>query len=191
MAKEVFDKAWDRKIDNCTENLRRNDRRVASLKQDARQSRLTVEADGPARTKTRERAEGAAKAVQVKHGDSCSAQRVQDGPKTSTCFDVKAEPPALPCRDDVLVENGAAALKSYLPPLEMRSPTAAGGLLPTGEASVATRTTFKRPALWLYSTEETNSTKTSTQYAPYDSSFWSSYLLATSSCRRVIETKSG
>ena len=86
-----------------------------------------MEADGPAGAKTRERTESAAKAVQAKHGDSCTAQRVQDGPKTSTCSGVMAEPPALPCRDGVLVENGAAAPKSCLPPLEMRSPKAAGG----------------------------------------------------------------
>ena len=90
-----------------------------------------METDGPADTKTRERTEGAAKAVQAKHGESCTARRVQDGPKTSTCFGVMAEPPAPPCRDDVLVENGAAAPKSCLPSLEMRSPIAADGLLPT------------------------------------------------------------
>ena len=92
-------------------------------------------ADGPANTKTRERTEGAAKAVHEKHGDSCTAQRTQDRPKISTCFGVMAKPPALLCRDNVKVENGAAAPKSCLPSLEMRSPAAAGGLLPTGEAS--------------------------------------------------------
>ena len=130
-----------------------------------------MEADGPADTKTPERTEGAAKAVQANHGDSCTAQKVQDGTKTSTCFGVKAEPPALPCRDDVLVENGAAAPKLYLPPLEMRSSTAAGGSPLTDEASVAMRTTFNQPPLRLYSTKETNSKERSTQYASYDSSF--------------------
>ena len=104
--------------------------RVARLEQDARQPRLSMEADGPTGTKTLERTEGAAKSVQVKHGDSCTAQRVQDGPKISTCFGVMIESPALPCRDDVLVENGAAALKSCFSSLEVRSPTSAGGLLP-------------------------------------------------------------
>ena len=98
--------------------MRSINQRVARLEQDTWQPRLTMEADGPAGTKTRERKEGAAKAVQAKHGDSCTAQRVQDGPKISVCFGVVAKPPALPCRDDVLVENGTAAPKSW------RSPTA-------------------------------------------------------------------
>ena len=127
MVKEVFEEIWDRKMDKFTDNLRRIDQRIASLEQDARQPRPAMEADGPADTNTRERTEGAAKAVQAKHGDSCTAQRVQEGPKTSTCFGVKAEPPALPCRDDVLVKTGTAASKSCLPLVKMLSPTAAGG----------------------------------------------------------------
>ena len=57
-----------------------------------------------------------------------------------------AEPPALPCRDDVLVENGAAAPKSCLPSLELRSPTAAGDLLPTGEAAIDSYEDHFQPA---------------------------------------------
>ena len=162
MAKEVFE-VWDMKMDKLLreykEDRRSMDQRLTRLEQGARQPRLAMEADGPADTKTRERTEGAAKAVQAKHGDSCIAQRVQDGPRTSTCFGVIAEPPALPCGDDVLVENGAAAPKPCLPPLEMRSPTAAGGLVPTGKASIWARTTYNQPLLRLYSTEETNSKK--------------------------------
>ena len=102
-----------------------------------------------------------------------------------------AERPALPCRDDVVVENGAAAPKWCLLSLEMRSPTVAGGLIPTGEASIATRTTFNQPTLRLYSIKETNS-KTPTPYVSYDSSFFqTNNLPAALSCRGVIETKSG
>ena len=109
---------------------------AARLEQDARQPRLAMETDGPADTKTRERTEGAATAVQAMRGDGFSARRVEPGPNTnSTSFGVKAEPPALPCRDDVVVECGDAASESCLPFLEMRSPTAAGGLGPTDEAS--------------------------------------------------------
>ena len=86
-----------------------------------------MEVDGPADTKTRERTEGTATAVQAMHGDSSTAQKVQDGPKTSTSFGMKVEPPALPCRDDVLVENGDASPKSCLSPVEMRKSTPAGG----------------------------------------------------------------
>ena len=151
--------------------------RLIRLEHDARQPRLAMEADGPAKAKTCERTEGVAKAVQAKHGDSRTAQRVQDEPKISTCFSVMAEPPALPCRDDVVVENGAAAPKSCLPSLEMRSPTAADGLLPTGETSTATKITFNQAYLRLYLTEETH-WRTSTQPVSCDSSFWKYNLLA-------------
>ena len=140
------------------EGLRRMHQRLASLEHDVWLSRLAMEADVPADEKIHEGTEGAATAVQTMHGDSCSAKRVQDGPKNSTTFGLKAEPPALPCRDDVLVENGAAAPKSYLSPLEMRTPKAAGDLLPNGETSTSTRTTFDQSTLWLCLTEETNLT---------------------------------
>ena len=101
------------------------------------------------------------------------------------------EPPALPCRDNVVVENGAAAPKSFLPSLEIHSPTAAGGLFAIGEASTATMTTYNQPPLRLYSTEGTNSKETNSRtpvlYVSYDNKF----LPAAPSCRRVIETKSG
>ena len=56
------------------ENLKGIDQRVASLEQNARQPRLAMEADVPADKKTRKRTEGAATAVQAKHGDICSAK---------------------------------------------------------------------------------------------------------------------
>ena len=90
------------------------------------------------------------------HGDSCTAQRFQHGPKTSTCSGMMAEPPDLPCRDDVLVKNGAASPKSCLLSLMMRSPTAVGGLVLTGEASTATKTIFNKSPLRLYVTKEAN-----------------------------------
>ena len=149
-----------------------------------------MEADGPSDTKTRERTEGVAKAVQAMHGDSFSANRVDPDPICSTSFGVKVEPPALPCRDDVVVENGAAALKSCFPPLEMRSPTAAGGLFPTGKTTTATWTTLDQPTIWFCLAGE-KKTRTSTLSASYYSSFWRINLLTAPSCRRVIETKSG
>ena len=131
-------------------------------------------------------------------GNSCTAkQKVQDGPKTSITSGVEAEPPDLPCLEDVLVEEGATSPESCLPPLEMRSPTAAGGLVPTGEASTATEATSNEPLLRFYATEEMNPEEdskmekswTSTLRASYDSSsFWR--LLAAPYCRRVVETKS-
>ena len=116
-----------------------------------------MEANGQANTKTRERTEGAATAVQGIRGDGFSARRVEPGLNTnSTSFGVKTEPPALPCRDDVVVENGAAASESCLPSLEMRSSTAAGGLVPTGEAFTAKETNFIQSPLRFCSTEETD-----------------------------------
>ena len=142
------------------EDMRRIDQRLASL--GARQPRLVMEADVLADKKARKRTEGAAVAVQAKHGDSCSAKRVQAGPKSSTSFGVKAKPSALSCRDDVLVDNGAAGPKSCLSPLEMCTPTAAGGLLPTGKTSTATMTISHQLSLGFFSTEEVN-LRTSTQ----------------------------
>ena len=163
--------------------------RLTRLEHDAQHPRHAMEADGPANTKTRERTEGAAKAVQPKHGDSCTACKVQDGPKISTCFGVMAKPPALPCREDGLAENGAAAPKSCLPLLEMRTTTVVGGFLPTGETSTATKIIFNQLPLLLYLTEEIN-LRTSTQPVLYDSSFLKYNLLAPPSCGWVFETKS-
>ena len=84
------------KLNEFIEEMRSTEHRSASLEQDARQPGLAMEADVTADKKTRERKEGAAAAVQVKHGNSCPAKSVQAGPTSSTSFGVKAEPPALP-----------------------------------------------------------------------------------------------
>ena len=170
--------------------LRGISQRVASLEQNARQPRLTMEADVPADKQTRERTERAATAVQAKHGDSCSAKRVQASPKSSTSFGVKAKLPALPRRDDVLVENGAAAPKSCLSPLEMRTPTAAGGLVPTGKISTETMTILHPLPLWFCPTEDKN-LSTSTLYASYYSIIWRIFNQQAPFGPRVIETRSG
>ena len=153
---------WDTKMDKLLQEYKEDwssmDQRLTRVEHEARQPRLAMEADGPAITKTRERTEGAATAVQAMHGNSFSTCRVGPGPKTkSTSFGMMVKPPDPSCREDVLVEDGAAPPKSCLPSLEMRSPTAAGGLLPTGEASTATKATFNKLRLRLYTTEETNS----------------------------------
>ena len=166
------------------------DQRLASLEHSARQPCLAMEADGSADEKTRKRTEGAAKAVQAMHGDNCSANRVDTDPMCSNSFDVKTEPPALPCRDDVVVENGAAAPKSCLSPLEMRTAAAAGGLLSAGKITTATWTTL-RPTNALVLPDRKEKLRTSTSSALYNSSFGRNNLLAAPSCRRVNETKSG
>ena len=173
------------------------EKRLTRLEHGARQPRLAMEADGQANTKTRERTEGAATAVQTMHGDSCTtAQNIQDGPKTSITFGMEAEPPDLPCREDVLIEDGATTPKSCLPSLDMRSPTAAGGLVPTGEASTSKKTNYNQSPLRFCSTKETNleasCKKTSIPSASYDSSsiFQERNLSATPYCRRVVDTES-
>ena len=188
----VLKEKWDRQIDEMIRLLKQQS---ASQEQDARQPRLAVEEGGLANTKTRKRMEGATTAVKAMHRDNCSATRVKPGPNTnSTCFGVMAEPPDIPFRDDVLVENGAASPKSCRPPLEMRTTTAAGGLLPTGKTSTATMITFNETPLQFYSTEETNPKETNLWTSVpsdwYDRSFWRNKLLAAPSRQRAIETKS-
>ena len=150
--------------------MRRADQRLASLEQDARQPCLAMEADVTADKKTCERTEGAAAAVQAKRGDSCCAKRVQAGPTSSPRFGMKAEPPALPLRDDVLVNIGAAAPKPCLSSVKMRTLTTADGLVPTGKTSTATMTIFHQPPLWFCLTKEIKS-RTS-QYATDYGRFW-------------------
>ena len=145
----------------------------------------------PADTKTRVRTKGTATAVQAMHGDSFSANRVQAGPTCSTSFGVKPEPPALSYRDDVLVENGAAAPKLCLSPLAMRTPTVTGGLLSTDKTSTATKTTFHQLPLWFCLTEEINS-RTSIKYGSYCSGcFWWIINQQAPFWPSVIETKLG
>ena len=142
----------------------------------------------PSDTKTRERTEGAAAAIQAKHGNSCSANQVDPDPMCLTNFgDDSTGPPALPCsRDDALVDNGAAAPESCLSPfLEMHTPTAANILLPAGTAPAAMRTTFHQPPLWFCPTEETN-LRTSNQYAMDCSSFWKMKILQTKSIQTLM-----
>ena len=177
---EHIDRRFDeqeKKLDEIMKMTRGTSQRVSSLEQDARQRRLAMEADRPANTKTSERTSDAATAVQSMHGDSCSTDRIDPDPMCSTSFgDECTRPPAAPCsRESAMVDDRAAAPESCLPSLDMRSPTAAGGLVPTGEASRATKTTFNKSPLRPYATKEVNSKK----------------LLADPSCRRVIETKSG
>ena len=105
------------------------------------------------------------------HGDSFFASGVDPGPKTNSAnFGVKAEPPALPCRDDVVVKNGTAAPKSCLSPLEMRT-TVAYGLLPTGETSTAIKTTSDYSTIWFCQAEETHFKRISILPAWYHSNF--------------------
>ena len=84
------------------------DNRLADLEHEARQPRLVTEADVETDKKTRKRTEGAAAADRAKYnGDRSSAKRVDAARTSSTSFGMIAEPPALPCRNDALVDKGA------------------------------------------------------------------------------------
>ena len=100
-----------------------------------------MEADVKSDTKTRKRTEDAA-ADRAKHGNKSSSAQVDPDPMCLTSFgDDSTEPPALPCRDDAMLDKGAEALKS-LSPVEMDTLTDAGGLLPASIASTAMGTIF-------------------------------------------------
>ena len=118
-------------------------------------------------------------ADRVISGDSSSAQ-VDPDPMCLTSFGYDSTgPPALPCsRDDVLGDKGAAAPKPCFSPIEMRTLTAAGGVLPTGTASTAMRTIFPRP-LFSWNLGETKKRIR-----------WTNNQLVLLYSRRVIQTKS-
>ena len=176
VCKEVYDENGLKKPEKLKE-VRATDQREAGQEQDARQPRLAMEADGPTNTKTRERTKGAATAVYAMRGNNCSADRADLDPVCSTSSgDYCTGPPAPPCSgENALVDNRAAAPKSCLPSLEMRSPTAVGGLVPTGKTSTVTKTTYNETPLRLYATEEMNpkekKLRTSISSASHDSSF--------------------
>ena len=112
-----------------------------------------MEADVKPDPKTRKRTEDAA-ADRAISGDNSSAQV---DPMCMTSFgDNSTEPLTLPRRDDALVDKSAAAPKLCRSPVEVGTLTAAGGLLPAGTASSATRTNFHQPPLWCCPTEEIN-----------------------------------
>ena len=129
---EAMDKTLDKHFGQKPENpdeLRKTNQRVASLEKDARQPRLARQT-GQQTPRTASTRRALLKQYKRCMGYSCSAKRIQDGAKSSTTFEEKVEPPALPCRDNVVVENGAAARKLCLSHMEMRTPTVAGGLPP-------------------------------------------------------------
>ena len=112
--------------------MRATGQRSASLEQNARQPCLATEADVTRDKKTRKCTEGATATDRAKHiGDSSSANQVDPDQMCSTSFGMKAEPPALPRRDDVLVDKGAAGPKPCLSLMEMCTLTVTGDLIPT------------------------------------------------------------
>ena len=82
MMKEAFDR-WDKKLNEISDKMEEQTevlkKRLTRLEHGARQPRLAMEADGQADTRTRERTEGAATAVQAMRGDCFSARRFEPG----------------------------------------------------------------------------------------------------------------
>ena len=114
-------------------------------------------------------------------GDTSSAQVDPDQMCLTSFGDDSTGPRTFPySRDDALVNKGAAAPKPCLSPMEMRTLTAAGDLLPTGTAFRATMTIFHQPPFWFYSTEEIQF-RTSIKYTTDYITFWK---------MKVLETKS-
>ena len=177
--RRILSEALDKALDEPEKNMRRANQRLADLEQEDRQPRLATEIEVPSNTKAHKHMEDAA-AIQANHGDSCSAKMVQVGPTSSTSFGMKAEPSALPSRDDVLVDKNAAAPKPCLSPVEMRTLTGTGDLLPPGKASTATRIVFYQLSFRFCLIEETNFRTTSIEYATY-SNFWKMEVLETKS----------
>ena len=72
----------DNKFEALQEDWVSTDQRLARLEHDARQTRLAMEADRPANTKTSERTEGTATAVQVKHEIAVLHKGFKTGPRS-------------------------------------------------------------------------------------------------------------
>ena len=101
---DSYSDRWNKKLDEISDKMRKMDQNITSLEHGARQPRFAMKANGQANTKTRERPEGAATAVQAMRGDYFSASQVKPGPNTnSASFGVKAEPPALLSKDGLVV----------------------------------------------------------------------------------------
>ena len=128
--RQNMSEALDKAFDEPTEKTRGTRQRSAGLEQDARQPRLAMEVGVTSNKKTRTRIENVA-ADRVKSGDNSSAQIDPDTMCLASFGDDSTGPPALPCfRNDALVDKGAVAPKPCLSPVEIRTLTAAGGLLP-------------------------------------------------------------
>ena len=90
-----------------------------------------------------------------------SSDRVHD-PMRLTSFGDKdyTKPPALPCRDDVLFNQGHAVAKPCLSPVEIRKSTSAGSLQHAGATSITkTQGTNFSPQLLPWSFRETSEEK--------------------------------
>ena len=121
------------KLDDMVKDVRNTNQRRAGLQYQAQQPRLGMEADVLEDKKTGESTENFAENGRL--GD-ISSDRVSD-PMRWTSFGDQGytEPPALPCRDDALANQGHEVAKPCFSPVEMRKSTSAGSLLHAGAGS--------------------------------------------------------
>ena len=104
----------DKKLSELTEKMRASSQHLAGLKREARHPRFATEVEAEPDTKTRKRTEDAT-VDPAKHVDNSSSARVDHDPLRLTSFgDESTEPPALPCRDDTLIDEGTEAPKPCL-----------------------------------------------------------------------------
>ena len=88
-----------------------------------------MKADVTTDSKTRKGTKGVAAAERLISGYNSSAQIDTDPIRLTSFDDDSIGSPALPCsRNDALVDEGSAAPKPCLSPVEMRTRTAAGGI---------------------------------------------------------------
>ena len=189
---EALDKSSDKYYGLRPKYSKKNiNQRLAGLEHEARQPLLTAEVNVETDKKTRKRTEGATVTDRTKHnGDSSSARRVDAAPTNLTNFGKIVEPSLAheKCVSDAMVSKGAEAQKWHLPPVEVRMlPSAAGGLLPAGTASTATKTIFHQPPLWkFFPAKEINfRTTTSIQHATY-SIVWKMKVLETKPRKTLV-----
>ena len=121
------------KLDDMVKEARNTNQRRAGLQDQAQQPRLAMKADVLEDKKTRESTEDFAQDGRL--GD-ISSDRVHDPMRLTSFGDQDyTDPPALPCRDDALVNQGHEVAKPCLSPAGIRKSSSAGSLLHAGATS--------------------------------------------------------
>ena len=147
-----------------------------------------MKADVPEDKKTRESTEGF---VQDGRLGDISSDRVHDPMRLTSFGDQDyTKPPALPCRDNALVNQGQEMAKPCLSPVEIRKSTPAGSSLHAGAASTnkAQGTNFPPQLLpWSFreTSEEKNICTTRQTFAKYNRS-WHPKVIDTKSRQNMV-----
>ena len=121
------------KLDDIVKETRNTNQRRAGLQHQTQQPRLAVKADTLEDKKTRKSLEDFAQDGRL---GGISSDRAHDPMRLTSFGDQDyIEPPALPCRDDALVNQGQKMAKPCLSLVKIRKSTPAGSLLHAGAAS--------------------------------------------------------